>query len=190
MSRRGRVILNVIALQGGWFACVLGAVAGRPWIGPTFVAVHLLFHCGLSPNRARDIAVVIVAGCIGIVADGILLRAGCIAFDAGVISGWIIPIWMIALWMNFATSLNLTLKFLHGHNLLGAAFGAVGGAAAYAAGVRIGALTMPAGTWEGTLAVATEWAVAIPLLVAMAARLDRSPRRRNAGTAGVEARAS
>lgn len=184
MNRRGRVILNFAALQAGWFACVMGAAAELRFAGLVFVAAHLFAHFVFSPDRVRDVLVFVSAGVLGMIADSTLMRFGSIAFESGVIGDIVVPLWMIALWINFATSLNLTLEFLHGRYILAILFGSVGGAAAYIGGVRLGALSMPSGMWQGGAAVAVEWAVVMPLLVWVASRLDRwSVRRKNGGIA-------
>lgn len=172
MSRRNRVIVNVVALQAGWFACVIGGSGEFPGIGPGFVLAHLCLHLLLTREKTRDALVIAVVTIIGIVADGVLLRIGAIAFDSGVVDRWIAPLWMIALWANFATSLNLTLEFLRGRFVLAMLLGAIGGASAYWGGVRFGALSMPPGEWQGTAAVAIEWAIVTPLLVWIAARVS------------------
>lgn len=172
MKRQTRVILNIIALQSGWFACVLGAAKGMPQLGPIVVLAFTILHLSFSPRRIRDVIVLGVAVIVGIVADGVLLRAGAIAFESGVVGGYLIPLWMMALWLNFATSLNLTLEFLQGRVALAILFGAVGGVAAYVGGNRLGALNMPSGVWAAGWAVALEWAIVTPLLVWLAARVD------------------
>ncbi len=172
MSRRIRVIINVVALQAGWFVCVMGGSGDFPGIGPGFVLAHVCLHLLLTREKARDAVVIVVVTIIGIVADGVLLRTGAIAFDSGVLGRWIAQLWMIALWTNFATSLNLTLAFLRGRFALATLFGAIGGATAYWGGVRFGALSMPLGEWQGAAAVALEWAIVTPFLIWISARLS------------------
>lgn len=173
MSRKARVILNVLGLQAGWFVCVMSGAGGYPWIAVAFVGGHIAIHLVSSPSRARDGIVIALTGVAGIGADAVLLAVGAIGFEAGVIGGWVIPIWMIALWVNFATSLNLTLEFLHRRYVLAGLFGALGGSMAYVGGVKFGALNMPWGLWQGGSAVAWEWAVVTPLLCWMARGADR-----------------
>jgi len=45
---RMRLALNVLLFQAGWFACVLGAAQGLPWIG-LLAAVAIV--AGTSPRR-------------------------------------------------------------------------------------------------------------------------------------------
>ncbi|MCA9254458.1 MAG: DUF2878 domain-containing protein [Phycisphaerales bacterium] len=175
MSRRRRVIVNVIALQAGWFACVLGAAWGLPWIGPAFVFLAIGIHLAASPQRAGDARLIAMTMAIGLMIDSLLMRSGAIAFNSGVMAGWIAPAWMIALWANFGTSLNLTLEFLQNRLFLAILFGAVGGSLAYVGGVRLGALLMPSGIPRGGMFVAIAWAIVTPLLVGAAARGRRRP---------------
>ncbi len=44
-----RLLLNFAAFQIGWFACVLGAANGFPWLGPVVVAAVV---AGQSPTQA------------------------------------------------------------------------------------------------------------------------------------------
>lgn len=185
MSRRGRLILNIAALHVGWTACVLGAARGFAAIGPTVVAGLLLTHLTFSPRRGRDAVVIGATVIVGVVADGFLLKLGFIAFDSGVIAGIVIPLWMMALWANFATSLNLTLAFLHRRHLLSALLGAVGGAVAYMGGVRLGALSMPHDMWMGGGVVAIEWALVTPIVIRLAAYVDALCGRRAPATQAV-----
>lgn len=187
MTRKVRVIVNVVALQAGWFACVLGAAGGRAWIGPAFVLLHLMVHFGLTNNRRRDAMVIVATGLVGIIVDGGLMRSGVIAFDAGTFASVVAPLWMIALWVNLATSLNLTLGFLHGRPALAAILGALSGALAYVGGLQMGAISMPAGVWIGGTVVGATWAVLTPVLIGIAGRLAKRRTLPTAITAMAEA---
>ncbi|HPF37611.1 MAG TPA: DUF2878 domain-containing protein [Phycisphaerae bacterium] len=173
MSRQRRVIVNVIALQVGWFACVLGAAWGLPWTGPALVLLAIAIHLAASPHRSVDATLIAMSAIIGLIVDSLLMQSGVIAFNSGVTAGWITPAWMIALWANFGTSLNLTLAILQNRWFLAILFGAAGGALAYIGGVRLGALLMPAGIARGGMFVAFAWAVVTPLLVGAAAQARR-----------------
>ena len=81
------------------------------------------------------------------------------------------PYWMVALWALFATTLNVSLRWLRARPWLGALLGALGGPAAYYAGARLGALEL-ATAGAGLGAIAIGWAVLTPLLLGTARRLD------------------
>jgi hypothetical protein len=78
---------------------------------------------------------------------------------------------MVALWANFATTLNVSMRLLRSRLLLAALFGAIGAPLAYYAGARLGAVDLVA-TLPALLAIGAGWLVLCPLLFAAARRLD------------------
>ncbi|MGB5202220.1 MAG: DUF2878 domain-containing protein, partial [Sedimenticolaceae bacterium] len=81
------------------------------------------------------------------------------------------PYWIVAMWMGFATTLNVSLGWLKGRYWLAALFGAVGGPLAYLAGAKLGGITLISSEAALT-ALALGWATIMPLLMYLAARLD------------------
>jgi hypothetical protein len=73
--------------------------------------------------------------------------------------------------MLFATTLNVSLRWLRGRPLLGALLGAVGGPLAYLAGAKLGGIELlePA---LALSALAAGWALLLPLLQRLATELD------------------
>lgn len=82
------------------------------------------------------------------------------------------PVWMIALWANFATTLNLSLAGLQSRPGLAALLGLVGGPLAYWGGAGLGAMTFVA-PLPALITLALGWALLTPLLLALAATLAR-----------------
>jgi hypothetical protein len=101
----------------------------------------------------------------------VLVQAGWVRFEAGVVLEGAAPYWMVALWALFATTLNESMRMLQTRPWIAAAFGAVGGPLAYYAGARMGALDLvqPAAMLA---ALAVGWALATPLLLSLARRLN------------------
>jgi hypothetical protein len=166
-------ILNLIGFQIGWFACVLGAARGWPWLGPILVTVVLLGQVLPRPGRGRSLGLLVAAGLVGYAADSALVLAGVIRFSAGEAFGWPSPLWMVALWVNFAGTLNGCLTWLRGRYLLAALLGLAGGPFAYYAGARLGAVALGAPIGGSLAGIAVEWAVAMPFLLWMDAALRR-----------------
>ena len=92
-------------------------------------------------------------------------------FDSGVLLQGLAPYWMVALWAIFATTLNVSLRWLRGRAVLAAALAAVGGPAAYYAGAQLGALKLVA-PGAALAAIGAGWAVIAPALLAAARRVD------------------
>ncbi len=165
------VVANVFLFQVAWFVAILGAARGLPWVGVIAVAVVVGAHIARARMPGRELALVLAATVIGAVFETILVRAGLLQFSGGVLLAGTAPVWMVALWSNFATTLNVSLRVLH-HRLLSAALlGAVGAPLAYYAGSQLGAVRMP-DVRSALVTIAIGWTLLTPLLLLGARRLD------------------
>lgn len=163
-------LVNLAAFQLGWLACVLGAAQGAPWFGPPAVAALVGGQAAIFGRPPSGWPALAVAALIGYAADSALVLAGLLSFPPHAALGAPAALWMTALWVNFAATLDGALGWLRGRPLTAALLGAVGGPAAYGAGERLGAVELSdpsAPAW-----VALEWALATPILILLA-RPDR-----------------
>lgn len=162
----------MIGFQAGWFAAVLGVAHGMPWIGIPAITLVLVLHLLLSPNKKAEAMLIASAGIFGFCVDTLLVTINVFTPVLYLLPHPFSPPWMVLLWMNFATALNVSLKKLHGRYLLSALLGAVGGPFAYYSGAKLGATaTIPSGSDFFVLAIA--WAGAVPTLYWIAARINR-----------------
>lgn len=166
-----RVVVNLAAYQAGWLACVLGAANGMPWAGPLVVLAFVGIHLRLSKRPGPEFGLIISAVLIGLVADSVLVFSGLVSYPSGTWIEGFAPYWILAMWAMFATTLNVSMKWLRNRNAMAAALGAVGGPLAYLAGEKLGAITFNQPLFA-LAALAVIWAVAMPLLVALARRMD------------------
>ncbi|MBX3374547.1 MAG: DUF2878 domain-containing protein [Phycisphaeraceae bacterium] len=165
-------MLNFVAFQITWFACVLSAGGGRPIVGVLVALGHLAVHFCMVPRRRPEFALVIPAMALGFIGDSVLAALSCIAFTGPARSGpggavGLTTVWMVMLWANFATTLRSSMRWLRGRPVLAAGFGAVGGPLAYWAGARLGAIDFPRGLPSAALGVGVLWLGATPLLGAV-----------------------
>lgn len=165
------VAVNFFLFQAGWLACVLGAARGLPWQGALVALLIAAFIVFRSKKPRDELALVAAAVVAGFAFDSALALTGWVDFEGAVPVPLLAPVWMVALWALFATTLNVSLRWLREWPALGALFGAVGGPVAYYAGERLGALQF-ADPIPGLVAVAAGWALATPLLFALARRLE------------------
>ena len=172
-------LLNFAMFYLGWFACVLGAARGRLWLGPAVVAGLLLIHFSLSSNWAREARLVVAVGLLGFILDTLQASTGLYAFTRTSVAPWLCPLWMVALWMVFATTLNSSMAWLTGRFALAAGLGAVFGPASYVAGARLGAIDLPANELVSLVGIAITWAFAMPALLLLRDVLSK-PRGRPA----------
>jgi hypothetical protein len=168
------VIANVVAFHGVWLLSLYGAGRGLPWLGAVALALFLVWHLRMAPVSPRaELAVMAAAALTGLVADTFFARAGILSYAAPWPVSGVAPAWIIVMWMNFALTLNLALRWLQGHALLAAVLGFAGGPFAYLAGVRLDAATLTAPPPVAYSVIGVAWAVAVPLLVLAAGAADR-----------------
>ena len=169
MKVEPKVILNFLACQLAWSACVLGGANDRAVEGTLVAAAVVALHLALAKRAAPEALLIAAASVIGLVWDSLLVAVGLIAYPTGHLAPGLAPYWIVALWAVFATSLNLSMGFLKGRLWLAALVGAVGGPLSYLAGGRLGGLEMS----DPVLALGAQgigWALLLPLLSHLANR--------------------
>ncbi len=173
-------LLNFALYQTAWFVAVMGAAADRGWAGPLAVMVFAAFQLATSSERRADIVLVVAAAVIGFGIDTAFAQTGAIHYSAAE-SIRFAPAWIVALWINFALTLNHSLGYLKSNVFAAVVLGAIGGPLTYIAARGIGAVsfvTAPA----SLIALALVWAAVLPLLCRFAKRLsDRAPVGTSAG---------
>lgn len=162
-----RKFCNFILFQVAWFAAVLGAAKGMPWLGPLAMVPVLGVHLMLAENRSGELKLLIAAGVLGFLFDTALVAAGVFLPITSLLPRPFSPPWMVALWLNFAATLNVSLAWLHGRSLLAALFGAIGGPLAYYSGARMGA-TAALPSLGGMVVLALGWGCMTPVLLWLA----------------------
>jgi len=159
--------LNLLLFQIGWWSVVLSAAQGRPEIGIGAVTLSLVWHLTIARAPLAEALLVGVTAAAGLVLDSLLLATGWVDFRGGALAGQLAPVWMVSLWVNFALTLNISLRPLQERPLLAAGIGSIGGPLAYWGGAQLGAMTfLNAPAALGVLAL--EWALLMPLLVSLA----------------------
>jgi hypothetical protein len=162
-----RKVLNAVLFQTAWFAAVLGAARGIPWLGPLVLLPVVGINLAMAHNRYSEVKLLACAGAIGFLFDTALIRTGTFQPLPGIFPDSYSPPWMIGLWLNFAATLNLSLGWLQKRYLLAGIFGSFGGPLAYYSGAKLGAtLTLPSPRAMVLLAIG--WGVVTPLLVWLA----------------------
>jgi hypothetical protein len=166
-----KMFLNFAAFQIGWFSCVLGAANELPWAGPLAVGLIVALHLSLARRWVGEAWLILVAMAMGMVADSLLVLSGWVAYPNGAWLPGFAPYWIIAMWGLFATTLNVSMRWLRDRLPLTFLLGAAGGPLSYLAGARLGAMEFVESV-PAILALALIWALAMPALTLLAARLD------------------
>jgi hypothetical protein len=165
------ILVNIVLFQIGWFACVLGAAQGLPWAGTLVAVVIASVHLVYAKRRRAELQLLLLVVTLGFAWDSAVTAMGLMQFSTGRMLSGLAPYWIAAMWLSFATTLNVSLRWLRGRAWLAALLGAVGGPLAYFAGAKLGALSFPQ-PLPGLAAQALGWALLMPLLIKLATRFD------------------
>ena len=166
-------LLNFSLYQTGWFACVLGASWGYPWLGMSLALGLLFIHFGLASERAVEIKLSLFSALVGLSIDALQLRLGVFRFSEGVVVAWLPPPWMTVLWLQFATTFRYCLKWLSRNYLLCAVCGLLAAPLAFFAGERLGAIEFLAPRWRSYATLGGLWAISLPLIVWYGSHLSK-----------------
>jgi hypothetical protein len=176
------IITNAAVFQVGWLCCVLAGANQIPWLGTLIALFIVAWHVSHAPSPRNELLLILSAGFIGAVWDSLLVYAGWLQYPSGTLIDNTAPHWIVAMWLLFATTLNVSLKWLKQRPALAAALGATAGPAAYFAGYKLGGVEIPDFTSAMT-ALALGWALIMPGLMALANRLDGSNEYRSTAPA-------
>lgn len=167
--------INAVLYQATWLAAIAGAGHGWWWAGPAALAVFGAWQLMVSMQRRADLLLLVCAAVIGFIVDSTLVQAGLLAFAAPVPWAQLAPVWIVALWMSFALTLNHSLAYLKSHLALAAVLGAVGAPVAYwIAAHAWQALHFVATPKLALGALALAWAVLAPALCWLARHFTRA----------------
>ena len=169
------VIVNLAVFKLAWTAVVISAAAGAPIIGVIAVAIAVGIHLRSCDNAESEVRLLLIAAAMGFAWESILVISGLLNYPSG---NWIpgmAPYWIVAMWVLFATTINVGMRWLRRNGAVAAIAGAVGGPLAFYAGNSVGAVEFLSPV-IALISIGVGWAVLLPLLVQIAIRLDRAPR--------------
>ena len=165
------ILVNFVAFQIGWFACVLGGAHDWPWLGTLTAVVVIGLHLYQAQRPQTEVLLIVLTGIIGLILDSVPVFLGWLVYPSGVLIEGLAPHWIVAMWMMFATTLNVTFTWLKGKFWLAAVLGVVAGPMAYYGGAKLGGLEFIDLT-AALIALGINWGIAMPLLIMLSDRYD------------------
>ena len=155
---------NFILFQAGWFACILGAAHQQVLWAVIGSLAYIIFHIWRSQTPKLELSLLLKVLSFGILTDSLLMYLGFLDFKGAWPSPYLSPVWMWALWLLVASTLNSSLSWLKGRPVLGVVLGATSGPLSYEAGIRLEAANWGSGYQIlGLGLISLVWAIAIPL---------------------------
>ena len=171
MPNRTHLLINIVMFQLGWLSCVWGASIGKPWLGPVCVLVIVLIHLYLVRDRLSEIKMMTQVALIGVIWESFMVTTDCLIYLNGQFLNYLPPYWIIAMWFLFATTLNVSLRWLHRRILLASIMGIIFGPITYYGGAKLGGVTFT-DTAFSMMVIAVSWGVLLPMITIIARRLE------------------
>lgn len=160
-------LINFGLFQLGWFIAIWGAAHQK--LLPSMIAIALILMIYIIQARYKKEAFILLLliMLLGPIFDQCLLSFGLIEYKSQ-FSEYIVPIWIVALWGLFATTLNISLSWLKHYKLLAVLLGLIGGPLAYIAAEKLNAIQLM--NSYALLVLALGWALLTPLSFVIAKR--------------------
>ena len=162
------IFLNFVLFQLVWALSLYGVVIGYAWLGPLSLVGFVIIHAATSRTAKADFAVAVIAVPIGLTLDTLYIRSGLIAYNGELLWSGAAPLWILALWANFALTLNGCLGWLRERLKLAAVLGFVGGPLSYYGGIAVGTATVSGDSALLFGIIGVAWAIVVPFLLWLA----------------------
>lgn len=164
------LIANLVLFKIVWAASLAGVVFGYAWLGLVMLAFFMTFHARTVPTAKADFVLAATAICMGLLLDTLYVKAGLIVYNGHLLWSGAAPLWILALWANFALTMNGCLGWLRQRKLLAAVLAFVFGPLSYYGGIALGTAQVTGDQWVLFGVIGLAWSVALPLLLALAVR--------------------
>jgi hypothetical protein len=136
-------LTNFILFQAGWFITLFSAAYGKPYLGVLFTVLWMIFHLSMVATKVKnEISFLVIVTMLAYLLESSLVISGFISYPEQAIIGVPAPIWMMALWVNLAATINYSLSWMKGRYFICSVFAAIAGPLSYFAGERIGAINL------------------------------------------------
>ncbi len=165
--------LNLIGYQSLWFLAIF---TGNYSL--LAFALGLAAHLWLSPERVKEVTMVMFCAVIGVTIDSVLTVSGVYVFDP---QPTLLPIpwWLLGIWLAFAATIRHGLRYFIARAPLALISAAIGAPFAYLSASRLGAVVFPLGYLKTALIVSAAWIPLMALLIITSRWIDS---RKNAWT--------
>ncbi len=170
------VFINLVLFKIAWAATVITAAASMPILGVVAVTGAAALRLAWAGDARAEGLLLLTAAAIGFGWESLLVTAGVLQYEAGMLAPGLAPYWIVAMWVLFATTLNVGMRWLRKSVFVAAIAGAIGGPLSFLAGSGAGAVEL---MWPiaSLLVIGAGWAVLLPMLVWFAERFDGEARR-------------
>ena len=155
-SLANKKLINAALFQLGWFACVLGGDVIAFVVTVAILCIHELFIV----NKRYEWSLIAIIAVTGFIIDNALSLFGVFSFQSP--SLLYIPLWLMCLWVLFATTLSHSLAWLKDRLWLAALLGGVSGPMSYLAGSKLADVALSSPPLFSLVTISLCWAILLP----------------------------
>ena len=168
---RVKIAANAIAFQITWFLCLLA----NNNIALISVVILCLFHGFFIVEQNKEWLLILMFSVAGIILDSGFQTVKILQFNGAIdvtSSLSIIPIWMMCLWIAFATGLAHALTWFHHRLSVAALVGATIVPINYYVGLSLSNSSAVEPLWFALLCISISWSILLPVGLFYAKRLE------------------
>lgn len=158
-SQTLRNIINFVLFQTGWLICILYPGLLAAGVVALFLIIHFVL---ISQNRWPEAQFIGLGTVVGGLLDGLWLNTG--VLDDGTGNVVLTPVWLLAIWAIFMTTLSHSLQWISRKRWLPWVLAPITGPFAYWSASQLGAVQLPVLS-TSLIALALGWLVVFPLLL-------------------------
>lgn len=166
-------LLKLLAFQLLGFALVASPALHLDLLAVGLLCLWLPVHLKFSACARADRRLLVATLLLGPCCDLLLLHSGLMTYHGVTLSEALPPLWIYAMWANFALLFNHSLRILGRYIWLSIPVALMSAPLAYFGGSALGAANLTAPTWLALSAVAGCWIVIVPILAALSAKALR-----------------
>ena len=106
------LLINLTLFKAGWLASVLAAAASIPVAGTAVIGIAVAVHLLRSEEPHGELRLLALAAAVGFAWESLLVSTGLVQYGAATILPGTAPYWIVAMWVLFATTLNIGMRWL------------------------------------------------------------------------------
>jgi hypothetical protein len=152
-----KIVLNLVIFQVGWMIAVLGGNIYAALYTTFAIVIHQWFVLK-DASEWKLIGITMFVGCAW---DITVAQTQILIFPSQEFFG--IPLWLVCLWLLFATTVQHCLRWLQTRLVLAAFVAAVFGPFSYWLGAQISHVKMAEPLWLSIVVISLGWAVIFPI---------------------------
>ncbi|MFT5219741.1 MAG: hypothetical protein ACI9LO_001875 [Planctomycetota bacterium] len=158
-------ILNLLLFQIGWLVCI---TSGN-YAALGYTVLVLVFHWRLFSPDKREWWLILLVTVVGVSWDWTMSGFGILVFSEAVKS--MLPLWLVCVWILFATTYQHGMYWLQGRPVLAALLAAVMGPVSYWSGSQLNEVALGEPLTLSLIILAIGWGTLFPVSMQLAKRM-------------------